>query len=90
MTKQYVYSFSDGDGQARKLLGGKGANLCQMTQIGINVPPGFVISTKACLDYLQGNDLPGGLMETVKDAIGSLEQATNRTFGAGSDPLLVE
>ena len=89
MKKQYVYSFSDGDGQARKLLGGKGANLCQMTQIGINVPPGFVISTEACLDYLQGNDLPGGLMETVKDAIGSLEQATNRTFGAGSDPLLV-
>jgi len=89
MKKQYVYHFSDGDGQNKTLLGGKGANLCQMTQIGINVPPGMVISTEACLDYLQKNDLPDGLMASVKDAIGSLESATNRTFGSGSDPLLV-
>ena len=49
---RYVFSFEDGDGKNKKLLGGKGANLCEMTQIGINVPPGFVISTEACLDYL--------------------------------------
>jgi len=89
MKKQYVYNFSDGDGHNKKLLGGKGANLCEMTQIGINVPPGMVISTEACLDYLQKNNLPDGLMASVKEAIGSLEAATNRTFGAGTDPLLV-
>jgi len=89
MKKQYVYSFSDGDGHDKKLLGGKGANLCQMTQIGINVPPGFVITTEACLDYLQGNELPNGLVESVREEIGKLEAATSKTFGAGSDPLLV-
>ena len=51
---KHVYSFVKGDGQNKKLLGGKGANLCEMTQIGINVPPGFVITTEACLDYLDG------------------------------------
>lgn len=66
MNRQYVYAFADGDGHDKKLLGGKGANLCQMTQIGINVPPGFVISTAACLDYLQGEGLPSGLMQSVR------------------------
>ena len=49
---QYVYSFKDGDGKNKHLLGGKGANLCEMTQIGLNVPAGFVITTEACLLYL--------------------------------------
>lgn len=89
VNKQYVYPFVDGDGGNKKLLGGKGANLCQMTQIGINVPPGFVVTTDACLDYLQGNDLPEGLMASVRDEIGKLEEATKKTFGEGSDPLLV-
>ena len=48
--KKLVYNFSEGDGKDKKLLGGKGANLCEMTQIGLNVPPGFVITTEACLD----------------------------------------
>ncbi|MCP4993047.1 MAG: hypothetical protein GY934_04560, partial [Gammaproteobacteria bacterium] len=47
-----VFSFKQGDGKDKQLLGGKGANLCEMTQIGLNVPPGFVITTKACLDFL--------------------------------------
>ena len=89
VNKQYVYPFVDGDGGNKKLLGGKGANLCQMTQIGINVPPGFVVTTDACLDYLQGNDLPEGLMASVRDEIGKLEEVTKKTFGEGSDPLLV-
>jgi pyruvate, orthophosphate dikinase len=89
LKKRFVYSFADGDGHDRQLLGGKGANLCEMTQIGINVPPGFVITTEACLEYLQENELPEGLLDTVSDEIGRLEQATNRTFGAGPDPLLV-
>jgi pyruvate,orthophosphate dikinase len=89
MKKQHVYSFADGDGHDKKLLGGKGANLCEMTQIGINVPPGFVITTEACLDYLQANELPQELMDSVKSEIGRLEASTNKTFGAGADPLLV-
>ncbi len=88
MTK-YVYSFADGDGQNKKLLGGKGANLCEMTQIGINVPPGFVITTEACLAYLDGDALPEGLMAEVQSQIADLEKATGKTFGRGTDPLLV-
>jgi pyruvate,orthophosphate dikinase len=49
---RFVFSFKEGDGKNKQLLGGKGANLCEMTQIGLNVPPGFVISTEACLRYL--------------------------------------
>jgi len=86
---KHVYSFAEGDGQNKKLLGGKGANLCEMTQIGINVPPGFVITTEACLDYLDGDGLPAGLMDEVRSQIEQLEKATGKTFGKGSDPLLV-
>lgn len=89
MTEKLVFSFHDGNGQDKQLLGGKGANLCEMTQIGINVPPGFVITTKACLDYLNQEQLPAGLMDTVSDEIARLEATTGKTFGMGSDPLLV-
>ncbi|MGI9238824.1 MAG: pyruvate, phosphate dikinase [Woeseiaceae bacterium] len=89
MTNKPVYSFSDGDGHDKKLLGGKGANLCEMTQIGINVPPGFVITTEACLDYLKEDKLPPDLMDAVSVEIDKLEAATGRTFGKGDDPLLV-
>ncbi len=51
-SKKWVFGFEEGDGKNKKLLGGKGANLCEMTRIGLNVPPGFVISTEACLAYL--------------------------------------
>ena len=50
--RQFIFSFEEGNGNDRMLLGGKGANLCAMTQIGLNVPPGFVITTEACLAYL--------------------------------------
>jgi pyruvate,orthophosphate dikinase len=89
MTEKLVYSFDDGDGQNKQLLGGKGANLCEMTQIGVNVPPGFVITTGACLEYLDRDQLPKGLMDSVKEEIGKLESSTNKTFGKGQDPLLV-
>lgn len=87
----YVYSFNDGDGHNKQLLGGKGANLCEMTQIGINVPPGFVISTEACLAYLDTSDksLPPGLMDEVRLQIAQLEQATGKGFGDKENPLLV-
>ena len=58
-----VYTFEEGDGKNKMLLGGKGANLCEMTQIGLNVPPGFVITTETCLAHLQDKEnLPPGLI----------------------------
>jgi pyruvate,orthophosphate dikinase len=87
----YVYSFKNGDGKNKKLLGGKGANLCEMTQIGINVPPGFVISTQACLSYLdtKNQDMPDGLIEQVQQQIKELEQATGKGFGDPNNMLLL-
>jgi len=81
MAEKLVYSFNDGDGRNKQLLGGKGANLCEMTQIGLNVPPGFVITTSACLDYLDQDQLPKGLMDSVKVEIAKLESSTSKTFG---------
>jgi pyruvate,orthophosphate dikinase len=88
-TEKYVYSFKEGDGTNKQLLGGKGANLCEMTQMGINVPPGFVISTKACLSYLEQQALPASLMEEVKKQIQAIETATGKGFGDAENPLLV-
>lgn len=87
---QYVYSFSEGDGKNKHLLGGKGANLCEMTQIGLNVPPGFTITTEACLTYIDHNNtLPSGLMEEVRAQMTALEKATGKGFGDAHNPLLV-
>lgn len=94
-TTVYAYSFKNGDGKNKKLLGGKGANLCEMTQIGINVPPGFVISTEACLNYLatkdqnKDQDLPSELMEQVQEQINMLEQDTGKCFGDAENMLLL-
>ena len=90
-TTQYVFAFEDGDGKDKKLLGGKGANLCEMTQIGLNVPPGFVISTAACLEYLDEpkRALPPGLIEQVHAQMRALEQKTGKGFGDPDNPLLV-
>ncbi|MGB2817566.1 MAG: pyruvate, phosphate dikinase, partial [Burkholderiaceae bacterium] len=87
--RRYVYAFEDGDGKNKMLLGGKGANLCEMTQLGLNVPPGFVISAEACLVYLEKNQLPAGLMDEVRGHITQLEQKTGKGFGNGTKPLLV-
>jgi len=70
--KKWVYAFSEGDGKNKHLLGGKGANLCEMTQIGLNVPPGFVITTRACLAYLANEGrMPDGAWEQVLAAVTS-------------------
>jgi pyruvate,orthophosphate dikinase len=89
--EKYVFAFEEGDGKDKMLLGGKGANLCEMTQIGLNVPPGFVISTRACLSYLDNaaHDLPMGMMEEVRRHMRSLEDKTGKTFGGSDNPLLV-
>ncbi|MDQ6999008.1 MAG: pyruvate, phosphate dikinase [Mariprofundus sp.] len=93
MTKQastYVYSFTEGDGKNRQLLGGKGANLCEMTQIGLNVPPGYTITTEACLSYLENDSTyPDGLMQEVKEQMVALENVTGKGFGDAHNPLLV-
>src|SRR3972149_2569354 len=86
---KYIYTFEQGDGKNKMLLGGKGANLCEMTQIGLNVPPGFTITTDACNAYLEKNKLPGGLMADVKTYMQALEKKTGKGFGSSDNPLLV-
>jgi len=86
---KFVYTFEEGDSSNRMLLGGKGANLCAMTQIGLNVPPGFIITTAACLAYLAHQRLPDGLMDDIREHVADLERKTGRTFGSATRPLLV-
>lgn len=89
--RKWLYDFSEGDGKDKQLLGGKGANLCEMTQIGFRVPPGFVITTEACLSYLENTkqQLPDGTMDQVREAIKKVETDTGKGFGDPSNPLLV-
>ena len=89
MTSVHCYSFKQGDGKNKALLGGKGANLCEMTQIGLNVPPGFVITTEACLDYLESKVLPETLLTEIRLQIEQTEQQTGKQFGGVDKPLLV-
>jgi len=90
-TKKHVFAFTEGDGKNKKLLGGKGSNLCEMTQIGLNVPPGFVISTAACLEYLDSpsRKLPAGIMDEVRAHMHKVEAQTGKGFGDAENPLLV-
>ena len=87
--KQFIYAFEDGDGRNKMLLGGKGANLCEMTQIGLAVPPGFTVTTEACTAYLEANRLPHGLMDGIRTHMAALEGKTGKGFGSGDNPLLV-
>jgi pyruvate,orthophosphate dikinase len=88
--KRYCYAFEEGDGTNKKLLGGKGAGLCTMTQIGLPVPPGFVITTEANIQYLeQGDKFPEGLMDEVHEYMEALEKKTGKGFGDPNKPLLV-
>ncbi|HET7833504.1 MAG TPA: pyruvate, phosphate dikinase [Gallionella sp.] len=89
--RKQVFAFEEGDGKNKKLLGGKGANLCEMTQIGLNVPPGFVISTEACLDFLAArhDGLPKDLLDQIHAQMKALELKTGKRFGDAHDPLLV-
>ncbi|MFA5830368.1 MAG: pyruvate, phosphate dikinase [Candidatus Paceibacterota bacterium] len=91
MAKKSVFSFYEGDGKNKMLLGGKGANLCEMTQIGLNIPPGFVISTEACLDYLadESASLPKSLKKEIDLQMKEVERASGKKFGSAENPLLV-
>ena len=88
MTK-YVYDFHEGNKDMKDLLGGKGANLAEMTNMGLPVPPGFTITTEACLAYLREGDFPPGLMEEVEEHLARLEATMGRRLGDPEDPLLV-
>ena len=87
--RRYCYAFEEGDGTNKKLLGGKGAGLCTMTQIGLPVPPGFVITTEANVDYLEQNQFPEGLMDEVHEYMEELEKKTGKGFGDPDKPLLI-
>ena len=81
---KFIYAFEEGDSSDKMLLGGKGANLCAMTQIGLNVPPGFVITTAACLAYLERSALPDGADGRCPGARSpTLERKTGKGFGDG-------
>ncbi|MGD8466512.1 MAG: PEP/pyruvate-binding domain-containing protein, partial [Anaerolineae bacterium] len=99
MSKKWVYLFSEvaeaedyagsWDG-VRGLLGGKGANLAEMTRIGVPVPPGFTVTTEACNAYLEeGEQFPPGMWEQELEALKTTEEATGKTFGDPGNPLLV-
>ncbi|PKK81241.1 MAG: pyruvate, phosphate dikinase, partial [Thermoplasmata archaeon HGW-Thermoplasmata-2] len=88
--KKRVYTFEEGNGKGKKLLGGKGAGLCEMTRIGLPVPPGFVITTETCIDYNRlGKNLPEGLMDEVLKGMKYVEEKTGKGFGNTKNPLLV-
>jgi pyruvate,orthophosphate dikinase len=87
---KYVYAFEEGGRDQKYLLGGKGANLAEMTNLGLPVPPGFTITTEACNAYMAGGDtLPDGLMDEVAAALTELEQKMGKRLGDDVDPLLV-
>ncbi len=85
----YVYDFADGSKDQRDLLGGKGANLAEMTNLGLPVPPGFTITTEACRAFLQDGGEPEGLAEEVSEHLARLEERMGRRLGDPDDPLLV-
>jgi pyruvate,orthophosphate dikinase len=88
MTK-WVYDFSEGDASQKNLLGGKGANLAEMTNIGLPVPPGFTITTEACNAYRESGGFPEGLLDEVAEHRKTLEETMGRQIGDARDPLLV-
>ena len=90
MTEKRVWLFHEGNADMRNLLGGKGANLAEMTNLGLPVPPGLTITTETCMDYINnGNKMPAGLMDEVKAALKTVEEQKGQKFGDATNPLLV-
>src|SRR4029078_4170855 len=87
---KYVYDFREGSKEQKYLLGGKGANLAEMTKLGLPVPPGFTITTEACNAYMgAGDQIPDGLMDEVAAALTALEAKMGKQLGDPTDPLLL-
>ena len=90
MGKKYVYLFSEGNAQMRDILGGKGANLAEMTNIGLPVPRGFTVSTEVCTRYYdEGGRIPDDVLDEIYEYVEKLETAAGKKFGDPSNPLLV-
>ena len=88
--KKYVYSFKEGNANMRELLGGKGANLAEMTNIGLPVPQGFTITTEACTQYYEdGREINSEIQEQINEYIVKMEETTGKKFGSIENPLLV-
>jgi len=89
-SKKYVYLFSEGNASMKNLLGGKGANLAEMTTLGIPVPQGFIVTTEACTKFYEdGRKIADSIIEEMKNAIADLESKTGKKFGSTENPLLV-
>ncbi len=90
MSKKWVYLFKEGNADMRELLGGKGANLAEMTNIGLPVPQGFTITTEACTQYYEdGRQINPEIQEQINEYIGKMEEITGKKFGDKENPLLV-
>jgi pyruvate,orthophosphate dikinase len=89
LAKQFVYPFTFGDKSKSDLLGGKGANIAEMVQMGLPVPPGFTITTEACREYLATGLVPTELVAQVKESLSKLEKIVGKKFGDAKNPLLV-
>jgi pyruvate,orthophosphate dikinase len=89
MSEKWVYLFEEGNAQMRDLLGGKGANLAEMTNIGLPVPPGFTITTRACIYYMQNGEFPPGMWEQTLEALKKVEEKMGKKLGDPKNPLLV-
>jgi pyruvate,orthophosphate dikinase len=88
-SRKRVYLFHEGNKDMKDLLGGKGANLAEMSNLGIPVPPGFTITTESCIEYLHAGRMPAGLMDDVRKAMKRVERDTGKRFGDPDNPLLV-
>ncbi|HHW70288.1 MAG TPA: pyruvate, phosphate dikinase [Clostridiales bacterium] len=90
MSKKYVYLFSEGDASMRNLLGGKGANLCEMTKLGLPVPQGFTVTTEACIKYYEdGEKISDEILEQIYEALEKTEKLVGKKFGDPNNPFLV-
>ena len=90
MSKKYCYLFTEGDASMRNLLGGKGANLAEMTKIGLPVPQGFTVSTEACTQYYEdGRKINAAIQAQIMEYIDKMELITGMKFGDKENPLLV-
>ena len=88
--KKYVYLFKEAKGNNKALFGGKGANLAEMTKIGLPVPQGFTITTEACTKYYEdGRKINDGIIEQIYQKLAQIEKMTGKKFGDASNPLLV-
>ena len=90
MSRKYVYLFTEGNASMRELLGGKGANLAEMTNIGMPVPQGFTITTEACTQYYEdGRKINDEIMGQIMEYVAKMEEINGKKFGDLNNPLLV-